>query len=109
VRILLDECVPRKLASEFMGHSVETVRSMGWRGIKNGELLQRVVDSGFEVFITVDKNLEYQQKLSVLPLSIIVLESFRNTLAELRPLILVCLAALSDCRPGTVYRFSSPE
>jgi len=59
-----------------MGHSVETVRSMGWRGIKNGELLQRVVDSGFEVFIMVDKNLEYQQKLSVLPLSIIVLDRF---------------------------------
>jgi|GEM_PF-5957720 len=65
-----------KIASEFMGHSVETVRSMGWRGIKNGELLQRVVDSGFEVFIMVDKNLEYQQKLSVLPLSIIVLDRF---------------------------------
>ncbi|HET6402544.1 MAG TPA: DUF5615 family PIN-like protein [Candidatus Kapabacteria bacterium] len=106
MRILLDECVPRKLAPEFIGHTVETVRSMGWRGIKNGELLGRVVDSGFEVFVTVDKNLEYQQKLSALPLAIIVLESFRNTLAELRPLIPACLAALSDCRPGTVYRFS---
>jgi hypothetical protein len=63
MRILLDECVPRRLARELAGHDVRTVPEMGWSGKRNGELLQLMAGQGFEVFLTVDQNLRYQQNL----------------------------------------------
>ena len=62
MRILVDECLPRKLKNEFADHTVSTVQEMGWSGIKNGELL-RLMMNKFDIFVTVDTNLQYQQKL----------------------------------------------
>ena len=62
MKILLDESLPRKLRNDFPeGHEVWTVRDMGWLGKKNGELLNLMKDNSFELFVTVDKNLPYQQ------------------------------------------------
>src|SRR5689334_12709486 len=68
VRVLLDEQLPRQLAREFPSHEVRTVQQQGWAGLKNGELLRRAAEAGFEVFVTTDQNLEFQQNLARSPL-----------------------------------------
>jgi len=60
MRVLLDECVPKRLREELMAHAVRTVAQMAWSGIKNGQLLQKVA-SAFDCFLTVDRNLQFQQ------------------------------------------------
>lgn len=88
MKILLDESLPRKLKYDFEeGHEVRTVRDMGWLGKKNGELLKLMTDNSFKLFVTVDKNLPYQQNLQKLPLTIIVLCAKNNTLETLKLLI----------------------
>lgn len=64
MRVLLDEQLPRHLARELTGHTVRTVQQEGWAGFKNGELLQRAADGGFDVFLTADQNLQFQQNLA---------------------------------------------
>ena len=92
MRILLDESLPRKLKNDFGAkHEVWTVRDKGWLGQKNGALLKLMIDNQFEIFITVDKNLPYQQNLNRLPLTIFVLcavNNRRQTLAKLIPQLL---------------------
>lgn len=73
MRLLLDECVPRKLKNSLAGHDCQTVPEAGFAGKKNGELLQLAEIAGFDVFITLDKGLEYQQNLKSRKLSIVVL------------------------------------
>jgi predicted nuclease of predicted toxin-antitoxin system len=63
VRVLLDEQLPRQLAQALPGHEVRTVQQQGWAGLGNGELLRRAAEAGFEVFLTADQNLEFQQSL----------------------------------------------
>lgn len=59
MRILLDECVPRRLRREFVGHDIHTVPEMGWSGKKNGDLLRAMAGDGFEALVTVDQNLRH--------------------------------------------------
>lgn len=96
MKILVDESCPRKLRNDFgPEHNVWTVRDKGWLGKKNGELLRLMVENGFELFVTVDQNLPYQQNLERLPLPIIVLcakDNRRNTLKPLLPKIFERLA-----------------
>lgn len=88
MKILLDESLPRKLRSDFGSeHEVWTVRDKGWLGKKNGELLKLMIADNFELFITVDKNLPYQQNLDRLPLTIFVLKSKDNRRSSLQKLI----------------------
>lgn len=63
-RVLLDENLPRQLAGELSGHDVATVRTQGWTGVVNGDLLRLAEAAGFEVFVTGDRNLEHQQTLA---------------------------------------------
>lgn len=96
MKILVDESCPRKLRNDFgAGHEVWTVRDKGWLGKKNGELLKLMVESGFELFITVDRNLPYQQNTENLPIPIVVLcarDNRRETLQQLIPKIFGRLA-----------------
>ena len=89
MKILLDESLPRKLRNDFGSENeVWTVRDKKWLGTKNGELLRLVTQDGFDIFITVDRNLPYQQNLEVLPLIIVVLcakDNRRETLRKLLP------------------------
>lgn len=88
MKILLDESLPRKLRLDFgEGHEVLTVRDMGWLGKKNGELLRLMSENNFGFFITVDRNLPYQQNLQRLPFTIFVLCAKDNTRETLRLLI----------------------
>jgi predicted nuclease of predicted toxin-antitoxin system len=103
MRILLDESLPRRLSRALAGHTVCTVVEAGWSGAKNGKLL--VLAAGqFDVFVTADRNLQYQQNLAALPLAVIVLVAHDNRLPTLLPLVpelLVCLAKLT---PNSLVR-----
>jgi len=88
MKILLDESCPRKLKADFgPEHEVWTVRDKGWLGSKNGELIQLVIADGFELFVTVDRNLPYQQNAGNLLVPIIVLCGKDNRRETLRLLI----------------------
>jgi predicted nuclease of predicted toxin-antitoxin system len=86
MKILLDECVDWRLSRDIVGHDVKTVYQMGWQTIKNGELM-RLASENFDVFVTVDRNLSFQQNLSAYTFSVIVLAAKTNRLADLRPLV----------------------
>ena len=86
MRVLLDECVPRGLRVELPGHEVKTVAEAGWAGAKNGTLLQ-LAATQFDVLLTVDRNLEYQQSFLGLTIAVIVVDVPSNDIAVLRPLM----------------------
>jgi hypothetical protein len=86
LRILLHECVDRRLAKEINGHVVLTVPQAGWAGIKNGELL-RLAQEQFEVFVTVDRNLAFQQHLPQFNIAVVILQAQTNRLPDLRQLL----------------------
>jgi predicted nuclease of predicted toxin-antitoxin system len=106
VRVLLDEQLPRQLARELTGHGhdVSTVQQQGWAGITNGELLRRAAAQGFEVLLTADQNLEFQQNLSGAALGVLVLVAPSNALEDLLPLVPGILAALPKIGRGSVVR-----
>ncbi len=99
MRLLLDECVPKKLKNELPGHEVSTVPEMGWAGVKNGSLLRQAAER-FDVLITTDRNVEHQQNLSELDLAILVLIAVRNDIDLLSPLMPRAREVLGDLRPG---------
>ena len=88
MKLLLDECLPRKLKREFVGHEVFTIDEAGFKGLKNGSLIQSASEAGFEILVSVDKNIEHQQNKTNLPLAILVLSARTNRLESLLPLML---------------------
>lgn len=103
MRLLLDESVPRRLGLALPNHEVKTVVEMGWSGIRNGKLLTLAVPD-FDAFITVDKNLPYQQDLSALPIAVIVLDAYSNELPVLLPLIPLLEQTLATLVPRTYVK-----
>jgi hypothetical protein len=101
VRVLLDECLPRQLKPLLPGLTVQTVPECGWAGVQNGELLARAVGQ-FEVFLTVDRNLPYQQNLEAFPIAVVALRAFSNDIDDLRPLVPELVARLPGLQPGTI-------
>jgi predicted nuclease of predicted toxin-antitoxin system len=95
MRILLDESLPRRLCNIFAGHEVATVVEVGWSGVKNGELLE-LAATRFDVFVTADQNLQFQQNLSALPIAVAVLVARDNQLESLRPPAMELLSRLSS-------------
>jgi Domain of unknown function (DUF5615) len=101
VRVLLDECVDWRLGRDIVGHDVKTARQMGWEAIKNGELLA-LAEQQFDVFVTVDRNLSFQQNLAALSIAVVVLHARTNRLADLRPLVPKVLGAIESAFPGAI-------
>ena len=99
MRVLLDECLPRRLKRELIEHEVRTVPEMGWSGKRNGEFL-RLAAREFDAFITVDRRLPHEQKLSTLRIVAIVLVARSNRLLDLLPLVPATLEVLLRARPG---------
>jgi hypothetical protein len=102
----LDECLPRPLKMDLPGYDVATVPEMGWAGIKNGALL-KLVEPAFDVFLTIDGNLRFQQNLRSMDLSFIVLSAFNNRIETLRPLMPRVLVALQSVVTGDVVRIEA--
>lgn len=101
MRILLDECVDWRLTRDIQGHDVRTARQMGWTAIRNGELLALAAQE-FDIFVTVDRNLSFQQNIEGVAIAVIVLRAATNRLADLRPLVGRLLQAVENARAGTV-------
>src|ERR1051326_5691298 len=99
MKLLLDECIDRRLANEIPGHYVRTVPQMGWSGLKNGQLLSKA-EKEFDVFVTVDKSLPFQQHLSKYSIALIVLEAKTNRIDDLKPLVPRLIAALPSIKAG---------
>ncbi|MVN22178.1 DUF5615 family PIN-like protein [Mucilaginibacter arboris] len=88
MKILLDENLPKKLKADFgTEHEVKTVRDMGWLGKKNGEILGLIVFNGFDYFVTIDKNLRFQQNLDRIELKIFLLLAKNNRRETLQVLV----------------------
>ena len=104
MRVLADECVPRRFARLLTGHQVQTVQQAGWSGLKNGALLRAAVEAGYEAFVTVDRSLPDQQTLSQFRLGVVILIAPSNRLSDLEPLLADTLAALASIRSGDVVR-----
>lgn len=98
-RVLFDEDVPRPLRKDLPGFAIQTVVEAGWSGIKNGELLRRA-EEAFEVFLTADRNLQYQQNTSKLRMGIVVLAAGSTKLNDLRLHAAEISAALVRVQPG---------
>jgi hypothetical protein len=98
MRLLLVESIPKRLRRSLTDHSVRTVVEAGWSGIRNGSLLA-LAAAEFDAFITVDKNLPYQQNIAALPIALIVLDSVSNESPALLPLVPVLLRELSSLKP----------
>lgn len=99
MKLLLDECIDRKLAREFVDYEVKTVPQMGWAGIKNGQLLA-LAETKFDIFITVDRNLSFQQNLPQFDIAVVILQAPSNRLADLKPLVPEVLAILATVTKG---------
>lgn len=99
MRVLLDECLPRRLKRDLPGHEARTAPEVGWASKRNGELL-RLAERQFDVFLTVDQKLQHQQNLSAFDIAVIVLMASSNTLAELRPLMPRVVESLATAKRG---------
>ena len=106
MRILLDESPPRKLALEITGHEVQTVQKQGWAGLKNGELLRRA-GASFEVLVTGERNLEFQQNLAKVSIAVVLLVAKNNRIETLRPLVPKLLTVLASIQPGQLVRVNA--
>jgi predicted nuclease of predicted toxin-antitoxin system len=110
MRLLLDECVPARLRHDLTGCEVQIVPQAGWAGIKNGRLLKLIADADkFDVFLTVDKNLPHEQKISGLPFAVVVLRTRSNSITDVRPFVPEILRRLSGFQPGKVFILNPPH
>jgi predicted nuclease of predicted toxin-antitoxin system len=104
MRVLLDECIPRKLKYHLPDHDCHTVPEAGFAGKKNGVLLNLAEQAGFDIFVTMDKGLEYQQNLAGRNIAILVLGGKSNRLADLLPLVPGILRTMKVASKGGVAR-----
>lgn len=102
MKIILDEGVPELLADYLAGHEASTVKRQGWRGIKNGRLLQLIGDASFDAFITADKRMRREQALDRCGFRILVLST--NHWPTLQLNIATLSPALDQAHPGTVTK-----
>ena len=103
MKVFFDECVPRPLAVLLAEHEIRTAQQLGWGRKKNGELLT-LAETQFEVFVTTDQNLKYQQNLAGRKLAILVLST--NTLNILRAKYKEIAAAIASLQPGQYVELS---
>jgi hypothetical protein len=106
VRVLVDHCLPRHLAAALSGHDATTVRAQRWSALRNGVLLRAAVEAGFEVFITNDSSIEFQQNVARIGIAVIAIVGFRNRMEDLKPLLPRIIEALTTIKPGQLITIS---
>lgn len=107
MKVLLDECITKHLKPHLADLDVFTVREMGWSGIKNGKLMALCVDNGFDLLLTIDKNLRNQQNLGKYQVAVVVLNSFSSkveALVEFLPSFRRQLLEFQPCRAYLIER-----
>ena len=103
MKVLFDHCVPRTLRRELPSHDITTARDLRWEGLKNGKLLEEAQAAGFDVFLTVDQNIRYQQNLQGRAIAVVVMMAHGITVEDLRPLLPAVEEALALVQPGQFY------
>ena len=101
MRIILDECLPRRLIRDLQAHTVTTVPRQGWAGRKNGDLLRLIIPE-FDAFITLDSNLVHQQNLSGIDLCIITLHAPNSRYETLQPMVRQIMDAIEKAQRGSI-------
>jgi hypothetical protein len=104
MRVLIDECIDERLRREFPGHDCQTARYARLAGLKNGMLLSAAEAAGFEVIITVDQEIQYQQNMEARRIGVLILCAATNRLRDLQKLVPSARAVLDAVRPGEVVR-----
>ena len=87
MKLLIDENLPKRLKIDFPNHEIFTVNDMGWNSVKNGELLKLMLQQDFDVLLTFDRNLQYQQNFIKYPIAVFILNAEDNAYLTLEPLI----------------------
>lgn len=106
MRILLDESVPWRFGRLLVGHTFTSVQRHGWASIQNGKLLALAANE-FDVLVTADKGMEYQQNQDVLPVAVLVVIAKTNRMEDLVRAVPAVLQALSELRPRTLRRVAA--
>ena len=104
MRLLLDECIPRKLKDNLGGHDCRTAPEEGLAGKKNGELLLLAEQAGFQVLVTLDRGIEYQQNLPARRIAVVLIRAKSNRLADLLPHLPEILRILGSLQPGQLVK-----
>jgi hypothetical protein len=107
MRILIDECIDERFRNAFPGHDCQTARYAGLAGLQNGDLLAAAEIAKFNVFVTVDQGIEYQQNLTGRTIAILILRAHSNRLKDLLTHIPACLAHLDSIQPGQIVRIGA--
>jgi predicted nuclease of predicted toxin-antitoxin system len=107
MKILIDECVPRKLKRRLSDHVCATVPEAGLAGKDNGELLSAAENLGFEVFLTLDKGFEYEQSIAARAIAVLIFRAKSSQIDDLLPLVPRCLAELRSIKPGQLVRIET--
>ena len=106
MKILLDECVTRRLKSYFPAHIVKTVTDQGWNGLKNGELMQKAVSEQFDLLLSIDKNIQFQHDIPKFDLIIVVLDTPTSNVKDIAPLIPRLNERMQGFQKGNAYLVS---
>ena len=109
MKILLDECVPRKIKFLFAAEGIfcEKVRDAGWSGKENGELLS-LAEQQYQILVTIDKNIKHQQNLAGRDISILIIRTVSNDYEDIRHFIPAAVEALKSIRPGQFVEIGGP-
>jgi hypothetical protein len=107
MKILLDECLPLDFRHSFSNHEAHSAEWAGFKGKKNGELLQATEAAGYDALLTVDQGIPHQRPSSVRRLSIILIHSQTNQMEDLSPLANAILQALEIVLPGQTVEIPS--
>ena len=94
--MLLDENLPKRLKSDFDKYEIYTVRDCGWQGRKNGELLQLMIENNFNLFLTFDKNIAYQQNFDAFPIPVIIFDTLFNDYQTLKPFVPLIIETIEN-------------
>ena len=108
MRLLLDENLDWRLRRDLAAHHVDSVPLIGWAGIENGELLEKAVEAGFDVLITMDTNMIHQQNLAKYPIAVVALRAASNRLGDTRPLMSALRAVFPQVTPDTLTFLPPP-
>jgi hypothetical protein len=107
MRILIDECIDERFRNYLPGHDCQTARYAGLAGLKNGDLLTAAETAKFDIFLTVDQGIEYQQNLTARKIAIIIFRAKSNRLKDLLPHVPACLAHNASIQPGQIIKIES--
>jgi len=104
MKILLDECVTKKLKKHFSLHQVFTVANMNWLGMKNGNLMRNAINEGFDIILTIDKNLQFQNNMIEYNISIVIFHCENSKIETLIQFIPEFENQLTSFEKGKVYK-----